>query len=313
MKRRRKPNCFRRKKFLRLLFGHFLFRCTTLFRLQTVITRSKSTLEAIDSAFSVDVLHLTGIERVACVANIDLHLIRCRTCGKFVSATAGNFNIFVLGMGWVCLFVCTSHFISLHDPTTTIPPPQYIYIYNNPNKHFKQHQTTHPTTHQTPHQNNTPPPQYLKKQKQADYFEQLGEAIPGTALNGRRYVPLFPYFADRAASGAFQVVMDKYVTAESGTGVVHQAPAFGEDDYRVCLAHGVIEKGVDVPCPVDSNGRFTAEVGTVQKEQDSLSDWLSGWLAGWLAGWTPKRVGRQASKQAYGMEWNVSFFRHTCL
>ena len=113
MKRRRKPNCFRRKKFLRLLFGHFLFRCTTLFRLQTVITRSKSTLEAIDSAFSVDVLHLTGIERVACVANIDLHLIRCRTCGKFVSATAGNFNIFVLGMDPVSHF--STRVFSLDD------------------------------------------------------------------------------------------------------------------------------------------------------------------------------------------------------
>lgn len=33
-----------------------------------------------------------------------------------------------------------------------------------------------------------------------------------------------------------------------------QAPAFGEDDYRVCLAHGVIGRGEDIPCPVDSNG-----------------------------------------------------------
>lgn len=40
-----------------------------------------------------------------------------------------------------------------------------------------------------------------------------------------------------------------------------QAPAFGEDDYRVCLAHGVCEKGDSLPCPVDLNGRFTEEVG----------------------------------------------------
>jgi isoleucyl-tRNA synthetase len=39
-----------------------------------------------------------------------------------------------------------------------------------------------------------------------------------------------------------------------------QAPAFGEDDYRVCLAHNIIEKGINVPCPVDANGRFTDEV-----------------------------------------------------
>ena len=43
---------------------------------------------------------------------------------------------------------------------------------------------------------------------------------------------MFPYFADLAKTGAFKVVMDNYVTADSGTGIVHQAPAFGEDDYR---------------------------------------------------------------------------------
>lgn len=43
------------------------------------------------------------------------------------------------------------------------------------------------------------------KQTQADYFEQLGETVKGTALNGLRYEPMFPYFADRAESGAFKV------------------------------------------------------------------------------------------------------------
>ena len=42
--------------------------------------------------------------------------------------------------------------------------------------------------------------------------------------------------------------------------VLVQAPAFGEDDYRVCLANGIIEKGEKVPCPVDLNGRFTPEI-----------------------------------------------------
>jgi len=41
--------------------------------------------------------------------------------------------------------------------------------------------------------------------------------------------------------------------------VVHQAPAFGEDDYRVCMAHGIVDKGQALPCPVDYDGRFTAE------------------------------------------------------
>eukprot|EP00463_Aulacantha_scolymantha_P001615 TRINITY_DN2239_c0_g1_i1.p1 TRINITY_DN2239_c0_g1~~TRINITY_DN2239_c0_g1_i1.p1 ORF type:complete len:180 (+),score=25.84 TRINITY_DN2239_c0_g1_i1:34-573(+) len=53
---------------------------------------------------------------------------------------------------------------------------------------------------------------------------------------------------------------DTYVTDDSGTGIVHQAPAFGEDDYRVCLKYGVIKKGHKIICPIDDNGRFMSEV-----------------------------------------------------
>lgn len=50
---------------------------------------------------------------------------------------------------------------------------------------------------------------------------------------------------------------DTYVTAESGTGVVHQAPGFGEDDFRVSLRYNVFKKGSSVLCPVDASGCFT--------------------------------------------------------
>lgn len=90
-------------------------------------------------------------------------------------------------------------------------------------------------------------------------FEVLSKCL-GRDLVGLRYEPLFPYFAHLKASGAFAVVSDGYVTDDSGTGVVHQAPAFGEDDYRVCIAAGVVEKGEGLPCPVDLSGRFTDEV-----------------------------------------------------
>ena len=53
---------------------------------------------------------------------------------------------------------------------------------------------------------------------------------------------------------------DTYVTNESGTGVVHQAPGFGEDDFRVSLKYGILKKGETVVCPVDASGRFTDEV-----------------------------------------------------
>ena len=53
---------------------------------------------------------------------------------------------------------------------------------------------------------------------------------------------------------------DQYVTSESGTGIVHQAPGFGEDDFRVCLRYNVFKKGDRVVCPVDASGRFTDEI-----------------------------------------------------
>lgn len=72
---------------------------------------------------------------------------------------------------------------------------------------------------------------------------------------GLKYEPLFPYFADRYDSRAYFVTSDAYVKNDSGTGIVHQAPAFGEDDYRVCVRAGAVDK-VDLPCPVDESGRF---------------------------------------------------------
>jgi len=83
----------------------------------------------------------------------------------------------------------------------------------------------------------------------------------GAELVGVRYAPPFPYYADAYAGRAFRVLADTYVTDSDGTGVVHQAPAFGEDDYRVCAAAGVIDKGSsDLPCPVDAAGRFVEPV-----------------------------------------------------
>jgi len=112
-----------------------------------------------------------------------------------------------------------------------------------------------------------------KPEKAGETFEIL-EELKGAALVGRRYAPLFPYFAARAEShGNFRVVSDGYVTSDSGTGIVHQAPAFGEDDYRVCLEHGLIAKDEEAPCPVDFNGRFTEAVADFQgrhiKEADA--------------------------------------------
>ena len=92
--------------------------------------------------------------------------------------------------------------------------------------------------------------------------------VKGSDLVGRRYRPLFEYFEAEQARGAFVVVADDYVTTDEGTGLVHQAPAFGEDDYRVLQQAG-IEAFV---CPVTMAGDFTDEVrdfaGRFVKEAD---------------------------------------------
>lgn len=94
--------------------------------------------------------------------------------------------------------------------------------------------------------------------KPDDY--EVKDKFLGTKLKDRRYEPIFPYFKHMEARGAFRVLLDEYVTSESGTGVVHQAAYFGEDDYRVCLANGVISRDMEPVCPLDANGKLTAPV-----------------------------------------------------
>ncbi len=82
------------------------------------------------------------------------------------------------------------------------------------------------------------------------------EEFKGESLVGKRYQPLFPYFENLKNEGAFSILADDYVSTESGTGIVHQAPAFGEDDFRI-LKKANINATV---CPVDMRGQFTDEV-----------------------------------------------------
>ncbi|MDO5097933.1 MAG: isoleucine--tRNA ligase [Corynebacterium sp.] len=90
------------------------------------------------------------------------------------------------------------------------------------------------------------------------YAKELGEYTvvsthPGSELVGLTYEPVFGYFRDHP--NAFQIIGADYVTTEDGTGIVHQAPAFGEDDMFACEA-----AGIDVVIPVDMDGKFTSLV-----------------------------------------------------
>jgi isoleucyl-tRNA synthetase len=79
------------------------------------------------------------------------------------------------------------------------------------------------------------------------------EIIKGSELIGRNYNPLFEEYKGKYPN-SHCIIADSYVTAESGTGLVHIAPAFGEDDYRVCMKYGIISKEQLPPCPLDENG-----------------------------------------------------------
>ena len=68
---------------------------------------------------------------------------------------------------------------------------------------------------------------------------ELVASFKGEALKGWSYEPMFSYFADKRSEGAFQVLNDDYVTTDDGTGLVHIAPAYGEDDFRVCKTNGI--------------------------------------------------------------------------
>ena len=92
------------------------------------------------------------------------------------------------------------------------------------------------------------------------YSEELGDyevlqTLPGSDLVGISYTPLFNFFHER--TDAFRVLAADFVDTTEGTGIVHMAPGFGEDDQIVCEANG-IEIGEAVP--VDDQGRFTSAV-----------------------------------------------------
>ena len=90
----------------------------------------------------------------------------------------------------------------------------------------------------------------------------------GRELEYREYEPLYPYAVGKLKKKAFFVVCDDYVTTSDGTGIVHIAPAFGEDDNRVCMKY-------DMPFVqyVDSKGEMTADTdwpGVFVKDADPL-------------------------------------------
>ena len=91
--------------------------------------------------------------------------------------------------------------------------------------------------------------------KKEDQYELVAE-FKGTELKGVSYEPIFPYYADLKAEGAFRVLNDDYVTTDDGVGIVHIAPAYGEDDFRVCREAGMTA----IADPLDDACAFTDRI-----------------------------------------------------
>ena len=101
---------------------------------------------------------------------------------------------------------------------------------------------------------------FVLGQETVEHYEsQFPEAttkgtLLGTELLGRKYTPLFDFFADYDPN-AFQVISGDFIDTEEGTGIVHIAPGFGEDDQRIAA-----ENQIGTLTPVDDAGCFTSEV-----------------------------------------------------
>lgn len=102
------------------------------------------------------------------------------------------------------------------------------------------------------------------------YYKEAGDyeiiwRKKGSQLEGIRYEPLFPYFADLVSDatgkthegkdGVFYTFAADFVTTSDGTGIVHTAPGFGEEDYAVFKS-----RNLPAVCPIDAECKFTAEV-----------------------------------------------------
>ncbi|NUT22821.1 MAG: isoleucine--tRNA ligase [Hamadaea sp.] len=97
--------------------------------------------------------------------------------------------------------------------------------------------------------------------KELEGFERVG-TLTGEQLRGRKYTPLFDFLVEQAGPNAFQVLTADFVSDSDGTGVVHLAPAFGEDDQNACNA-----AGVPTIVTVDAHTRFTSLVPPFEGQQ----------------------------------------------
>lgn len=96
--------------------------------------------------------------------------------------------------------------------------------------------------------------------------------VKGSDLAGWRYKPLFTYFESTFKPIAFKVILDTYVKQDEGVGIVHQSPAFGEDDYGIAWRYGIINGDRPPPNPLNASGEYTHEVPDFEGQHVKAAD-----------------------------------------
>lgn len=103
-----------------------------------------------------------------------------------------------------------------------------------------------------------------KKNSQESLQKYIKAEFFGEKLVGLSYNPLFPYFKEKSGENSFKILHGDFVTTEDGTGIVHMAPGFGEDDQILCK-----KNNVPTICPVDEGGKFTNEIYDLEYNLES--------------------------------------------
>lgn len=111
------------------------------------------------------------------------------------------------------------------------------------------------------------------KKKDNKCLYKIIKKLKGSDISGLEYEPLFNFYVGKVNKNAFKVQLDDYVKDDTGTGIVHQAPAFGEDDNRVCKENGLIDKECNgMPCPVDDEGCYNFDTNDILKNLLHMKD-----------------------------------------
>ncbi|GAW82239.1 isoleucine--tRNA ligase [Plasmodium gonderi] len=96
---------------------------------------------------------------------------------------------------------------------------------------------------------------------------QILNRFKGKYLKNLKYEPLFIHFYEKYnfKERAYKILVDDFVTDDAGTGIVHCAPTYGEDDFRVCQKNGICdpENSIFID-PIDANGYFTSQIKEVE-------------------------------------------------